>query len=476
MRRVSLAGVRVRGIYATALTRVLLDHGFEIVQPSLTTRERFRLEDREEPPDLDVYDRPDRQGVYALGRAEALEAFVSLLKSLLLDVVIRRWRVVPDGVYKGVVRRRDRATRSVMVDIGPAVGRVPAEELPGSGAEQILVQVDRRVGETGEPALTTRITVPGRYAVLIPGRQVKISLKIRDPPTRARLKRLGEELAPQGWGVLWRTAAAAQEPDTLREEVERLAREGAALAERAGRVEAPAAIWGESRFADVEFPAVSKRTLDEVRRAVAPTIEGHHNYKACSGKISAALEMAEGMLEKGAAEEEVRGLLLQTVEAEYPGVGSLIEVEHVKLDGRVFHLGLARVEAFDGDPPLLRLRRIFEGRGTYDGLGTPKEPGDYAVTEVRVGGWHYRTRYFSADGRYKGMYVNVNTPVELYSRGIRYVDLEVDLCVWPDGRVKRLEEERLEEAVAGGVITERLGETVRKQTRGLMRTLRREGE
>ncbi len=99
----------------------------------------------------------------------------------------------------------------------------------------------------------------------------------------------------------------------------------------------------------------------------------------------------------------------------------------------------------------------------YDGLGIPKEPGDYAVTEVEIGEWHFKTEYFSRDGRLKGTYVNLNTPVELYPYGIRYVDLEVDVCMWPDGRVEKLDEEKLEKAMEEGLVSEKLVKLVRKK-------------
>jgi len=495
--------VRIRGIYSTALTKLLLDynealglprapklknaenmflklgnqipnkllldHGFDIVQPSVTLKERFGLEERDESPDLDIDDRRDRQGFHAFGKAEVINAFKSILQSCLDDVIIRKGAVSVDGTYKGLIKGVDPATNSVLVDIGPAIGRIAEGEVLDPNIRQVVVQIDRVGTWTKEPILTTRIRIPGKYAVLLPSRQVKISRKIREGQKRSRLQQLGEKLAPQDWGILWRTASADQPPDVLRNEIASLVKEGEALREKAELVEAPATLREGNHFMDVEFPASSKKKLDEVRGSVAPTMDGHHYYKACGNEVSSALDMAERLLEKGCPREQVKDLFEQTIEAQYPVEGSTIEITHAKLDGKVFHLGNALIEAYDHEKSLIRFRRVFRGQGLYDGLETRKEPGDYAVTEAKIGEWHFKTQYFSRDGQHKGTYINLNTPIELYPYGIRYVDLEVDVCIWPDGRVKVLDEDKLDNAVAEGLVTEKLVRIVREKLQEIMK-------
>ena len=322
-----MAKAKIRGIYSTTLTKLLLDNGFAIVQPSVTVRERFGLTENDDFPDLEIYDRQDRQGVQASGTAEAINAFTSILQSCLDDVITRR-------------------------------GKASAALLEGT------------------------------------------------------------------------------------------------------------------RYVDVEFPALSKKKLDEIRGIVAPTLNSHHYYKACGVNISSALDMAEKLLEKGGPREEVERLLEETIRAKYPVVDSLIEIEHVKLYGEVFNLGKAVIEAFNHSKTLIQFRRVFKAKGIYDGLKVEKNPGDYAVTEAKIGEWHFKTQYFSKDGQYKGMYVNLNTPIELYPHGIRYVDLEVDVCVWPNGRVKKLDEKKLKEAAKGGIITQKLVTIIKEKLQEIMRDLR----
>jgi Ribonuclease G/E len=466
-----LAKARIRGVYSTALTRLLLDNGFEIVQPSVAMKERFGIEERNEPPDLDVRDRRDRQGVRALGRAKFISAFKSILQSNLHDVIIREWSVTANGIYKGLLETE--SADSFLVDIGPVTGRIAKREVLNLDKKQLMVQVERRKVGARKPALTTEVKIPGEYTILIPERQIKVSRKIRDPKERSRLIKLGKELAPKNWGIIWRTAAKDQSPEKLKDEISHLAGEGEAVLERAEEAVAPAELWEGNNFLDVEFPALSKEKLDDIRRSVTETLDSHHYYKACGGNFSVAADMAERLLEKGSPIEEVDSLFKQTIGASFPTVGSIIDIEHVKLDGRVLHLGEALIEAFDEDESLIEFSRIIRGEGAYDGLGTRKELGDRAVTEAKIGEWHYKTRYLSKDGRHKGTYVNLNTPIELYPYGIRYVDLEVDVCVWPSGRVGKMDEKKLEYAAAEGIVTQKLVETVRKRVRKLIKTIER---
>lgn len=461
------AKARVRGVYSTALTRLLLDGGFQIVQPSLALEERFGLGEELETPDLDVYDRPDRQGVHVVGMDEATEAFASILRSLLEDVVLRRWAVAVEGIYKGLIKHVDPEHNLALVDIGPAVGRLRLGEAHVFESREIVVQVQEERLGARVPRLSSSIRIPGRYAILIPEGQIRISRKIRDHSARERLHDLGRELK-SGWGVVWRTAAAGQPPEVLRRELDELEERWRAIRDGAERVEAPAALWEETRFIDVEFPALSKRRLDECRGSVVPTIEGHHFYKACGGEISSAVDMAERLLEVGRPLEEVEELFRRTAEARFPDEDSSIEIEHVKLDGRVLHLGRARIVALDRDNSSVKLCRVLRGGGVYDGLGTVREPGDLAVTETQMGEWCLKTTYSSEDGQYKGTYINLNTPVELYPWGIRYVDLEVDIVVKPGGEPMVVDEEGLDRAAEEGLITQALVEMVRTKVRELL--------
>lgn len=78
--------VRIRGIYSTALTKLFLDRGFGISQPSNKIVERFGLEKTYDDFDVDIYDKKDRHGVVLVG--DAVEEAKKVLEEELIDVFL----------------------------------------------------------------------------------------------------------------------------------------------------------------------------------------------------------------------------------------------------------------------------------------------------------------------------------------------------------------------------------------------------
>jgi hypothetical protein len=451
----------IRGIYTTALTKLLLDHGFEIVNPSLTIKRRFGLNGNPAPPDLKIKDRYDIQGVRVLGTLEAVNKFYSILQSNFEDVITRKWPVSVDGIYRGNVVDSDEY--GVYVDIGGGiVGRVLKSEIAYANEKQLTVQVERKRIGAKQPLLTTNLKIVGNYAILAQNSKVGVSLKIRDLNKRAELYALGKSIAPNGWGIIWRETAANQPREALEKEIKMLASKVETLKEKMNSsTETPQLLVDGLYFMDVEFPHFSKKSLDKLRASATPTLDGHHFYKSCGGKVSSALEMAERLLEEGKAQEDVEKSFKEQILYEFPEEGSVVGIEHVKLSGIVFHLGQATIEAINENE--LKYKRVMRSNGFYDGLGVKKEAGDIALSEAKLGEWRITTKYFSSNGELKGTYVNLNTPVEIYPHAIRYVDLEVDVCIQPSGAVQVLDLEKLEKALEKGFISKGLFEIVKEK-------------
>ena len=92
--------------------------------------------------------------------------------------------------------------------------------------QTIMVQVQKDTLGTKGVRLTNYVTLPGRYVVLMPTvRQLGVSRKIEDDKERDRLKRILQNIRPQGVGLITRTAGEGQTKEDLRADVKYLGKE-----------------------------------------------------------------------------------------------------------------------------------------------------------------------------------------------------------------------------------------------------------
>lgn len=202
----------------------------------------------------------------------------------------------------------------------------------------------------------------------------------------------------------------------------------------------------------VEFPCLAKSVLDDLRNTAFPTVFNHHRLSLIAPEsvdLVEKKELAEHPERRDFLSRNLENALLWNTYRN----GVILKIEHVKLDGPILYL--SEGEIIEADPHLrqVTLRRgEFKGRTTYDGLDIPKDDGDYAVTVVREREWFYKHTYFRRHGALIGTYYNINTWVEFYPDRIRYVDLEVDVLAWPDGRAEITDEDELRERCERGYI------------------------
>jgi len=268
--------IKIRGIYSTALTKLVSDWGYTVVEPSPKIRERFGLEANQELGDILVQDREDLQGIELCGEPEHLCQFLTFLQEKLPDVIL--------------------------VHFDP---------------------VDEREG---------------------------------------------------------------------------LAR------------------------ATTEFPGASKEILDSIRLFVTPTVPRHHRLRIIDTKI---LEQAEiGLYDHPEKKELLADQLFMEAILLPLEKSGLVKLEHIRPSGKAMRPREGVL--IEADDHRIVFKRSFSS-GRYDGLDKPIQPGDYGLTEIVEGSWFVKHAYFTKEGALVGEYYNINTPVELYPYGARYVDLEVDV-------------------------------------------------
>jgi len=114
--------------------------------------------------------------------------------------------------------------------------------------DQVLVQVIKEGIGTKGPTLSTYISIPGRYLVLMPALgRIGVSRKIEDEETRRRLRSVMLELSPpKGVGFIVRTAGSDRTKRELSRDLAYLLRLWKVIVRRVKKLEAPVDIYEES--------------------------------------------------------------------------------------------------------------------------------------------------------------------------------------------------------------------------------------
>jgi probable ribonuclease FAU-1 len=147
----------------------------------------------------------------------------------------------------------------------------------------------------------------------------------------------------------------------------------------------------------------------------------------------------------------------------------VVRVEHVRPSGK--SMRPREGVLVNATPDTILFRRSFLKGGHYDGLDIPIQTGDYGLTTIQEGAWFIKHAYYNKDDRLIGEYYNVNTPVELYPFGARYLDLEVDVVRKADGKPLLLDREKLALLSRRGAIGSALESKTMAVAGELMRTL-----
>ncbi|ERG96249.1 DUF402 domain-containing protein [Haloquadratum walsbyi] len=491
------ARVSVRGIYATAVTKRLLDADYDIVQASSVIRERFENDFDDVYHTVRVSTTDDSQGVGIHGAESGVKSVTDVLTacgrdSLAWDDITPPGTVFTaqitetqgSGAICALIPKAEIDTNTDFDDVDIADESIAKGYLPYDNTEEYIEQgevVTVQVHDSMPPwnktdyetdaVVGTTLRADGGLAMLIKGHD-GITVDSYDSEAARELAGMVELIdidLPEGWGVEWTHAATQASLTALESGLERAIERAEAVSERVGTEEAtPTGRWlwfgRESRFA-----------LDEIRRDVLTTMQGHHRIKAAGEAASAGVDLAEALcgsakdINSGNDSEFPFGVVTQQFG---PTKGERVELYHGKPEGHAFSLGEGEVTDWDADGTIEVTRRITgHGSGTYDALGTPRESGDTAVTKVREGRWWYPTVYRSRDGDHKGTYVNICTPVECFPESVRYVDLHVDVIKYPDGTVERVDDNELNTAVAAGHIPSPLAEKTRNVASSLERAL-----
>jgi len=446
--------VRVRGIYATALTAALRGAGHEVVAASPPIRERFDADFPDAEPAVRIATTDDRQGVAVTGPPADAEAVAADLATLGIDAIAWADDAPADAVFDAEVERTGNGGAVVSLAEG-LTGYLPFSHVEGrvSAGDALAVQVrdPSPPWDDDRPLLGGEIRASGTLATLVRGVDALVDRTPRGADELAGMTEMLSADVPEGWGVRWERDAADASMDALDDAL-------AAAADRARAIEAGLDDGRTAPLAThwIWFGRETRLACDEARRDHAPTMAGHHRVKAAASAASDAVDLVENIGDP--PRSFPFGAVVETFG---PREGDAVEIGHGKPDGRRISLGRGEVTDLDAESETVTVEREMGGRGTYDGLGVPQAAGDVATTKFREGRWWYPTTYRDAEGSLKGTYVNVCTPVEIFPDAVRYVDLHVDVLRHADGTVEVVDEDELADA-EGEYLSAALAEKARE--------------
>jgi len=150
---------------------------------------------------------------------------------------------------------------------------------------EIIVQVTKGPIGTKGPRVTTSISIPGRYLVLLPGTKLRgVSRKIGDIRERKRLKGLMDRMViPNGVGLIFRTAAEGIKMKNLNQDLEAILVIWEDLQKNLKSEKAPACVHSEPNLIE---RMIRDWISDDVDRVVVDSQEGYEVVKRITGLLS----------------------------------------------------------------------------------------------------------------------------------------------------------------------------------------------
>jgi ribonuclease E len=196
---------------------------------------------------------------------------------------------IAGNIYKGVVMKVERGLQAAFVDYGGRRnGFLPLHDVSPEYfterredesarkpilkmGQEVLVQVCREEKDRKGAMLTTYISMPGRYLVLMPKKQtLGVSRKIEDDADRKRLKEFTDQVGKEdNVGLIVRTAGLNRKKQELSRDYQHLSRLWKEILKKADETPSPALIYQESDFGvrslrDYFTPDIQEILVDDV--------------------------------------------------------------------------------------------------------------------------------------------------------------------------------------------------------------------
>ncbi|MFA5863891.1 MAG: Rne/Rng family ribonuclease [Phycisphaerae bacterium] len=166
-------------------------------------------------------------------------------------------------------RRRNESVKERVGQKTPRRERPPIQHCLRRGQEVVVQMTKEGIGSKG-PTLTTYISIPGRYLVMMPGMsRLGISRKIEDEEVRTKLRQVVSELElPDNIGFIVRTAGIDRSKRELQRDLNYLKRLWKVVQHRINTSKSPVEVYQESDLVtrtirDIFTPEIERIIVDD---------------------------------------------------------------------------------------------------------------------------------------------------------------------------------------------------------------------
>lgn len=199
------------------------------------------------------------------------------------EFFIHRGDILLGDVYLSKVENILPSIEAAFVNVGSdKMGFLHAADVIGRGGlqdklspkQKLVVQVVKEPTGHKGPRVTTSISLPGRFCVLMPYESgISVSKKIMSAKERARLKSIVSLLKPVGLGVIIRTEAEGQTEAEIQEDLEILLEKWNNIVTQAELVDAPNLLY---RDQDLLYRVIREACTEDVKEIVVDTPYAMH--------------------------------------------------------------------------------------------------------------------------------------------------------------------------------------------------------
>lgn len=202
------------------------------------------------------------------------------------EFYIHRGEILLGDVYLSKVENILPSIEAAFVDVGSdKMGFLHAADVIGKGGlqdklspkQKLVVQVVKEPTGHKGPRVTTSLSLPGRFCVLMPQESgISVSKKILSSKERARLKSIVSLLKPVGVGVIIRTEAEGQTEAEIQEDLEILLEKWNTIVTQAELVNAPNLLY---RDQDLLYRVIREACTEDVKEIVVDTPYAMHRVQ-----------------------------------------------------------------------------------------------------------------------------------------------------------------------------------------------------